>query len=178
MKQTELFNMYQSASGKACFVEFLMRYAIDEYMDAQNISQLRGSVKKDNGSVKAFIIKNAWDKNCLLEEIQEQIIKIFGLSDSEKKNLILSREVRTKLFNGDFFGLAKLLGIELKDIEFIPVKKHFKNIIETNDRMECLNSLAKTPNQALLPKCETIFDETIDVLINLQSNSLLKKNIF
>ncbi len=178
MKQTELFNTYQSASGKACFVEFLMRYAIDQYMDAQNISQLRGSVKKDNGSVKAFIIKNAWDKNCLLEEIQEQIIKIFGLSESEKKNLILSREVRTKLFNGDFFGLARLLDIELKGIEFIPVKKHFKNITETDDRMECLNFLEKTSNQSLLPKCEMIFDETIGVLLNLQGNSLLKKHNF
>lgn len=178
MKQTELLNTYQSASGKACYVEFLMRYAIDQYMDAQNIPQLRGSVKKDNGSVKAFIIKNAWDKNCLLEEVQEQIIKIFDLSDREKKNLILSREVRTKLFNGDFFGLAKLLDIELKGIEFIPVKKHFKNIIETDDRMECLNSLEKTSNQAFFQKCETIFDETIGMLIKLQGNSLLKKNNF
>ena len=113
-----------------------------------------------------------------MRTIALQIIKIFGLSESEKKNLILSREVRTKLFNGDFFGLARLLDIELKGIEFIPVKKHFKNIIETDDRMECLNSLEKTSNQALLPKCETIFDETIGLLINLQGNGLLKKNNF
>ena len=178
MKQAQLLNAFQSASGKACSVEFLMRYAIDEYMDAQNISQLRGNVKKDNGSVKAFMIKNAWDKNCLLEEVQEQIIKIFGLSESQKKNLALSREVRTKLLNGDFFGLAKLLDIELKGIEFVPVKKQFKNITETEDRMECLSSLEKSSNQALLLKCEAVFDETIGLLINLQSNSLLNKNNF
>ena len=145
-----------------------MRYIVDEFMKVQKIPLLKGTLTRSAGSVKPFIIKNAWDKNCKLEEIQEQIMDTFRLSEKDKTNLILSREVRNRLFHGDFFGLAKLFGMELKCSELTSSEQQ-------NDRLECLNALDKTSNQAILSKCEALFDENKKLLINLVDHHLLQK---
>jgi len=180
MKKSELLNAseeqvilkYESATGKACFVEFLMRYLVDEFMTIQKIPLLKGTIKSGTGAIKPFIIRNAWDKNCKLEEIQEQIIDTFRLPEKDKKNLILSREVRNKLFHGDFFGLATLLGLNLKREDLTSTGQ-----LNTDDRMKCLMALDKAPNQYILSKCEALFNENKKMLIDLQDHPLVQKKI-
>ena len=163
--ENNIISKYETVMGKANFVDFLMRYIVDEFMKIQKIPLLKGTIKKDTGVVKPFIIKNPWDKNCTLEEIQEQIMDSFRLSEPNKKDLILSREIRNKLFHGDFFGVAQLLGMQVKDLEILS---------KTNDRLERLMALDSMPH--LLSKCEVLFDKNKTFLTNLVDHHLLQKN--
>lgn len=158
---------YEEVAGKACFLEFLMRYLVDLY-----IKKTKKGIKitvRENNKDKSYEIKDVWDKGCKLNQIENAICETFKLSIENKNKLEKSRKLRDKLLHFDFIELARLLNKELQSREISSPNLNRKVLSKEDDRIEQLIVLDHSSNNDILPMCKSIFEDSINIIKDIIS---------
>lgn len=158
---------YEEVAGKACFLEFLMRYLVDQCI--KKTGKKIEVIVKENNLEKSYSIKDAWGKGCKLNQIEKAICDIFQLSIENKNKLEKSRKLRDKLLHFDFIELALLLDRKLQSREITLPNIKQKILSKEDDRIEQLIVLDHSSNNDILPKCKSIFEDSINIIQNLFS---------